>query len=82
MSKAVATIRWLWCMYRVRKLYKRGPFSARRMLMDDLRPWAHPDEPPSEGGLVIDYPDAIFFVQRHDVDRAEFRMSRRRGMRP
>lgn len=62
MSDIFDDIAWAWRMFRVRRIRRTLLFSRRSVYDKALRP--------SAGSAIVAYPDAIYFVQHHDMLRA------------
>ena len=72
-------LRWLWCMWHARHIYRRLLFTDRIHFMDDLRP---PFPGDKTGLMVINHPDAIFHVKPEDLARAVERLRDQPVMQP
>lgn len=67
MKNLFKDLRWLWAMWRAKRIYshKHLLFSERERFMLELRPrFRGSDE------TRVAYPDAIMFIMPRDVDRA------------
>lgn len=64
----VDTLVWLWCMWCVRREYKRLRFNNRTIFLYNLRPTVELDD--GCGPLQLEHPHAIFYVKPKDVKRA------------
>lgn len=62
------SLTWLWSVWRALRFYRsrKALLSKRIVFLRELRPFASPTSKDR-----IDYPDAIFWIQPHDVDRAK-----------
>lgn len=62
MSDIFDDLSWAWRMLKIRRTRRKLLFSSRSMYDQELRP--------SIGSGTIAYPDAFYYIQAHDVDRA------------
>ena len=58
------TIKWLWAMYRLRRIYHLLAFHARWRFMEEARPFVGDNE------NRIAWPDAVVWMTGDDVTRA------------
>jgi hypothetical protein len=62
MSLLMDDLAWAWRMLQARRIRRGLIFSRRKAYDDALRP--------SAGSSIIGYPDAFYYVQKHDMMRA------------
>jgi hypothetical protein len=62
MTHFIDDLAWVWRMFKIRRARRSLFFSQRKAYDEALRP--------SVGSGVVAYPDAFYYVQEHDMQRA------------